>query len=154
MFNLWTDKTIHANSCKNCTINLKKNNLYRCHDKWSKIGRLIWFMPAHFIQSFHMLYQHFVCPDTSKQAGPPTIILPNAKILVVQGAFCPSRKPKAPRTLYQNGVLPGHFFGIKMQQWSRILSSFLSVFGSFSSQSSTLSQKNVWKNLKLPKFDK
>ena len=46
-----------------------------------------------------MLYQHFVCLGTSKQAGPPTIILANAKILVVQGAVCPSRKPKAPCVL-------------------------------------------------------
>ena len=31
LFNLWTDKTIHVNLCKKCTIDLKKNNLYSGH---------------------------------------------------------------------------------------------------------------------------
>ena len=57
-------------------------------------------------------------------------------------------------TLCWNGVLGGHFLGIKMQYWNKCLSSLLQDFVSFWSTLSTLSQRDAWKKLKLPKIGK
>ena len=57
-------------------------------------------------------------------------------------------------TVCWNGVLCGHFLGIKIQHWNKCLSSTLYHFLSFRSVFSTLSQRDAWKKLKPPKVGK
>ena len=41
LFNLWTNKTIHVNLCKNWVIDLKKNNLYRLNQNMRYLLKLL-----------------------------------------------------------------------------------------------------------------
>ena len=74
-------------------------------------------------------------------------------IIAICRQDCRSRGCKGGGHCALNRVLRGHFLGIKMLQWNNSLT-FMSNFGSFWSPCSTPSERDVWKYLKLPKFDK
>ena len=54
LFNLWTDKTIHVNLCKEWAMDLKKNNLYEREWYFDVLGLFVFIKKGSLFKYFKM----------------------------------------------------------------------------------------------------